>query len=217
MPTVDRVEEHAGVEVERALGDGAYGSGANRAACAERTEAPIDLVSPLRRPADPEVDKSAFAIDWEAQSATCPTGQAAYASAILEQAGRLVLKFAFPRPDCETCRLFDRCVHSKENGRSLTTSPYETYLRAARDRQETEAFQLLYRKRCRVEGKQSELVSHGLRETRYLGEDKRQFQRLWTAAAVNLKRLFKLAETRKVSLETALRSLNAGQRQTLPA
>ena len=98
----------------------------------------------------------------------------------------------------------------------MTTSPYEAYLRAARDRQETEVFQELYRRRCRVEGKQSELVKHGLRETRYLGEDKRQFQRLWIAAAVNLKRLFKLAETRKVSLETALRSLNTGQRQALP-
>jgi transposase len=217
MPTIERVEEHADVKVERALGDGAYGSGANRAACAERMEAPVDLVSPMRRPADPEVDKSAFTIDWEGKTATCPTGHTVPASAILAQAGRLVLKFAFPRPDCETCRLFDRCVHSQENGRSLTTSPYETYLRDTRERQKTEAFQLLYRKRCRVEGKQSELVSHGLRETRYLEEGKRQFQRLWIAAAVNLKRLFKLADTRQVSLETVLRSLNAGQRQALPA
>ena len=216
MPTVERVEDHAGVAVERVLGDGAYGSGANRAACAERTEAPIDLVAPLRRPSDPEVDKSAFAIDWQAQTATCPSGHTLPASAVLEQAGREVLKFAFPRQKCETCRLFERCVHSHVNGRSLTTSPYEAYLRAARERQETEAFQGLYRKRCRVEGKQSELVRHGLRETRYLEEDKRQFQRLWTAAAVNLKRLFKLAEVRKANLEAAFRSLNAGQRQALP-
>jgi hypothetical protein len=214
MPTVGRVEEHAGVRVEQVIADGAYGSGPNRAACAER-EAPIDLVSPMRRPADPQVDKSAFAIDWEAQTATCPSGHTVPTAAILEQAGRAVLKFAFPRSDCETCCLFERCVRSQEHGRSLTTSPYEAYLRAARDRQETQAFQRLYRQRGRVEGKQSELVKHGLRETRYLGEDKRQFQRLWIAAAVNLKRLFKLAEIHKVSLEAAFRSLNAGQRQVL--
>jgi len=170
----------------------------------------------MRRPADPEVDKSAFAIDWAAQTATCPTGETVSSAAVLEQAGRQVLKFLFPRPACETCRLFERCVHSQANGRSLTTSPYETYLRAARDRQETEAFQLLYRQRGRVEGKQSELVRHGLRETRYLGEDKRQFQRLWTAAAVNLKRLFRLADIRKANLEAAFRRLNAGQGQALP-
>jgi hypothetical protein len=216
MPTIERVEEHAGVTVERTLGDGAYGSGANRAACVERTAAPIDLVSPMRRPSDPEVDKSAFTIDWEGKTATCPTGYTVSAAAALKQDGRMVLKFEYPRPNCETCRLFERCVHSKENGRSLTTSPYETYLRDARERQKTEAFQLLYRKRCRVEGKQSELVNHGLRETRYLEEDKRQFQRLWIAAAVNLKRLFKLAEIRKANLEAAFRSLNAGLRQALP-
>jgi hypothetical protein len=178
-------------------------------------EAPVDLVSPMRRPADPEVDKSAFTIDWEGKTATCPTGHTVSAAAALQQDERMVLKFEYPRPNCETCRLFERCVHSKENGRSLTTSPYETYLRDARERQKTEAFQLLYPKRCRIEGKQSELVSHGLRETRYLEESKRQFQRLWIAAAVNLKRLFKLANTRQVSLGAAFRSVNAGQRQAL--
>lgn len=217
MPTVERVEEHAGVAVERILGDGAYGSGANRAACAERTEAPIELISPLRRPADPEVDKSAFAIDWEAQTATCPGGQTLSASAILEKEGREVLKFVFPRVDCEACRFFERCVHSKKKGRSLTTSPYETYLRTARDQQKTEAFQLLYRQRGRVEGKQSELVRHGLRETRYLGEDKRQLQRLWLAATVNLKRLFRLAETRTVDLGQVFERLNGNQRPFVPA
>jgi hypothetical protein len=215
MPTIARVEEHAEVEVERVLGDGAYGAGANRAACAERPDAPVDLVSPLRRPADPEVDKSAFQIDLEAQTATCPNGQTVSAAAVLAQDGRRVLKFAYPRATCATCCLFERCVHSQENGRSLTTSPYENYLSEARERQKTEAFQQLYRKRCRIEGKQSELVSHGLRETRYREAGQRQFQRLWLAAAVNLKRLFKLADTRKISLEVAFRRLNPAERPVL--
>jgi hypothetical protein len=215
MTTIARVEEHAEVKVERVLGDGAYGAGANRAACAERPDALVDLVSPLRRPADPAVDKSAFQIDMEGQTATCPSGQTVSAAAVFEQDGRRVLKFAYPRETCATCRLFERCVHSKENGRSLTTSPYETYLREARERQKTEAFQLLYRHRCRVEGKQSELVSHGLRETRYREEGQRQFQRLWLAAAVNLKRLFKLADTRKINLEAAFRRLDPGERHAL--
>src|SRR5271157_2104649 len=71
MPTIARVEEHAEVKVEQVLGDGAYGSGINRAACAERIDVPVDLVSPMRRPAVPEVDKSAFRIDAEGQTATC--------------------------------------------------------------------------------------------------------------------------------------------------
>jgi len=43
----------------------------------------------------------------------------------------------------------------------------------ARQRQETEEYKQLYRLRPRVEGKQAELVSHGLRNTRYLGKAKR--------------------------------------------
>ena len=63
--------------------------------------------------------------------------------------------------------------------------------------------------RSPIERKGAELVAHGLRHTRYLGQPKRQFQRLWLGAAVNLKRLFKLAEQRKVDLSAVLRQLNA--------
>jgi len=52
------------------------------------------------------------------------------------------------------------------------------------------------------------MVHHGLRDTRYLGQRKRQFQQLWTAAAVNLKRLFKLAATHKVDLATTFGRLS---------
>ena len=78
----------------------------------------------------------------------------------------------------------------------MTTSFYEDYLRAARQRQETDDFKQRYRLRPRIEGKQAELVSHGLRNTRYVGKSKRRLQQLWLAAAINLKRLFKLAEIR---------------------
>jgi hypothetical protein len=53
MPTVERVDTHAGVEVERVIGDGAFGSGDNRAACANHPSHPVDLVAPMARPADP--------------------------------------------------------------------------------------------------------------------------------------------------------------------
>jgi hypothetical protein len=82
----------------------------------------------------------------------------------------------------------------------VTTDDYEAYRRAARQRQDTDEFKALYRLRPKVERKQAELVEHGLRQTRYLGEAKRQFQRLWIAAGVNLKRLFRLAERRSLAL-----------------
>jgi hypothetical protein len=74
MPTITRVEQQAGVTVERLIGARAYGAGENRAACATHQDQPVDLVTPLARPDDPEVDKSAFAIDLAIQTATCPQG-----------------------------------------------------------------------------------------------------------------------------------------------
>jgi Transposase DDE domain/Transposase domain (DUF772) len=210
LPAIERVEEHVGVTVERAIVDGAYGSGKNRAACAERPDKPIDLLSPMRRPTDPEVDKSAFNIDDQAQTATCPKGQTVPASKIqTDPHGRIACTFVFERTICENCPWFSRCVRSQTTGRTVTTSFYEAYLQAARQRQQTDEFKQLYRLRPRIEGKQAELVSHGLRKTRYLGISKRRLQRLWLAAAVNLQRMFKLAEMRGCDLTILMPAFEA--------
>ena len=207
LPTIARVEQHAGVTVERLIGDGAYGSGANRAACATHQAHAVDLVAPLARPADPDVDKSAFTIDLAAQTATCPQGQTVTAPAGSPKLGLPTWRFTFPRATCAVCPLFKRCVKSQTAGRTVQTHPYEAHLQAARQRQETEEFKLTYRLRPAIERKQAELVAHGLRNTRYLGHPKRQLQRLWQAATVNLKRLFRLCASRKADLNTLLAHL----------
>ena len=203
MPTIERVEANAGVTVERVLGDGAFGSGENRAACARDPEHLIDLVAPLARPANPEVDKSAFQIDLAAQTATCPQGHTV-AGRTGTKGGQPMTKFTFARSDCEACSLFAKCVRSKEAGRTVQAGPYEAYLQAARVRQETGDFALLYRLRAAIERKIAELVALGMRGTRYVGESKRQLQRLWTGAVVNLRRLFSLAEVKGTDLSALL-------------
>lgn len=92
----------------------------------------------------------------------------------------------------------------KTAGQSVSTHPFEAYLRDARLRQQTDEFRERYRLRSAVERKQAELVQHGIRETRYLGHDKRQLQRLWTAAVVNLKRLLRLCKMRDQDLRKLL-------------
>jgi hypothetical protein len=115
--------------------------------------------------------------------------------------------FTFPRTTCEACPLFERCVHSKKTGRTVRTRAYEAYLQEARLRQETAEFDRFYRLRPAVERKIAELAQCGIRETRYVGEPKRQLQRLWTGAAVNLRRLFYLAEKEKLDLGLLLSRL----------
>ena len=207
LPIIKRVEAQTGVTVERAIGDGAYGSGKNRAACDNYPDHVVDLVSPLAQPSDPEVDKSAFDIDLDTLTATCPQGHTVTGQRAGKQDGQQLWLFAFPRATCEACPLFKRCVRSKKTGRTVRTRAYETFLQAARLRQQTEEFDLLYRLRAAVERKIAELAQHGLRETRYLGEPKRQLQRLWTGAAMNLRRLFYLAEAQKVDLVLLLSHL----------
>jgi hypothetical protein len=203
LPIIKRVEAQTDVTVEQVIADGAYGSGKNRAACDNYDNEhgrSVDLVSPLAQPSDPEVDKSAFDIDLDTLMATCPQGHAVSGQRAGKQDGQQLWLFAFPRATCEACPLFERCVRSKKMGRTVRTRAYEAYLQAARLRQQTEDFDLLYRLRAAVERKIAELVQHGLRETRYVGEPKRQLQRLWIGAAMNLRRLFYLAEVQKVDL-----------------
>jgi len=207
LPIIERVEEQADVTVDRAIGDGAYGSGKNRAACDQYPDHAVDLVSPLAQPADPEVDKSAFHIDLEARTATCPQGHTVSGQPGGKEDGQDTWLFTFPRATCEACSLFDRCVRSKKTGRTVRTRAYEVYLQAARLRQQTAEFDLLYRLRAAVERKIAELVQRGIRGTRYVGEPKRQLQRLWTGAVVNLQRLFRLAETQEADLTTLLSRL----------
>ncbi len=191
---VERVEQQAGVEVERVIGDGAHGSGPNRAWCAEHHPHPIDLVAPLAQPRDPAVHKSAFQIDLGTGQATCPQEQTVIGKAGPREQGRPTWLFYFQREVCAVCPLFARCVRSRTAGRTVRTAPYESYLQAARQRQATPEFRDVYRVRARVERKQADLVHHGIRRTRYVGQAKRQLQRLWTGAAVNLKRLFTLGQ-----------------------
>jgi hypothetical protein len=72
---------------------------------------------------------------------------------------------------------------------------------------DTAEFKALYNPRSAVERIIRELVRHGLRRTRYIGERKRHLQRLWIAEAVNLKRLFTLAQARHRDLRIAVAAI----------
>jgi transposase len=190
IAVIDQVEEQTGVTVERTIADGAYGTGDNRADCAERD---TDLVSPLAVPHDAAVAKTAFTIDVPAHTVTCPQGHTLTTyTETKDKQGRLVKTFTFDRTTCEACPLFARCVHSKTQGRSITLHYHEDLLQAARQRQATDEFKDTYKLRPAVERKIAELAEHGAKQARYLGTVLSGLQAQWTGTVVNLKRLFKL-------------------------
>ena len=210
LPMVKSVEKCLEVKVERATGDTAYGSVGNRVKCSEQG---IDLVSPVAVAGDPEVAKTAFQIDEVAGKAACPQGQMSMVCReVKDDEGRKVKQFVFEREVCVACPLFKRCVKSKKSGRTVTLNYDEHVMNEARDRQGTAEYREAYRERPKVERKIAELVGHGLRQARYIGRRKKRLQALWTAAIVNLKRLFKLAKGDSALIGRALAKLSTGHR-----
>lgn len=205
LAVIEHVEEQAEVTVERAIADGAYGTGDNRAACVARG---TDLVSPLAVLPNPEVAKTAFAIDLSAHTVTCPQGQTTSTQRRThDDQGRRVSAFFFDRKTCEACPLFEHCVHSHARGRSIVLNYHEGLLQAARQRQQTDEFKELYTQRPAVERKIAELSGHGAKLARYLGKLKNLLQAQWTGAVVNLKRLFKLFNGDPVQMRQVLSGL----------
>lgn len=212
-PMIGGVEEHYDMEVVASTGDGAYGSGDNRAECAEKG---IDLISPLAEPRK-GLGKSQFQIDLEKAQVTCPEGHTTSKwNWAKDQKGRKVRRFQFPAEGCLNCPRYQECVGERKRGRKITLHYHEAHLIAARERQKTESFREAYRIRSKVERKIAELVSHGLRQARYIGPEKTEVQALWTGAAVNLKRLFKLAKTAGIHLREVADKLSVCGDQAIP-
>jgi len=174
---------------EEQLVDAGYISGANLARSQERG---IDLIGPVPKAQSPQarmpdgLTQDQFRVDQEANVAICPAGQTSNHGIQLRSGGT---QFRFRKAICQTCPFRSRCCSGK-SGRTITISPHRHLLQAARARQETEDFKVLYRKhRGGVEGCLSAIVrGHGIRKKRYIGSAKGHLQAMFTGVAVNLRR-----------------------------
>lgn len=212
-PVTDGVEEHSGLQVGGATGDGAYGTGDNRAEFARKG---IDLISPLAE-SHSRLGKSHFHIDLEKHEVTCPQGcMTSHWTWAKDVKKRKVRRFRFSETVCLGCPRHKECVGEGKKSRTVILHYHESHLIAARERQKTREFQETYPIRSKVERKIAELVRHGLRQARYIGREKKELQALWTGAAVNLKRLFKLAKGDTRRLRDAIDSLLARGGQAMP-
>jgi len=126
-----------------------------------------------------------FEIDLEQGLATCPAG----VEVAPKSRGAKQIRFYFPAETCISCPLHARCCLGSK-GRSLGVSYEYPLLQAVRARQKTDAFLEDYHlHRSGVEGCISTLVrGTGARNSRYIGNSKRQLQALFSGSALNLKR-----------------------------
>lgn len=170
------------------VADKAYGAAATRRTLqARRAETVIK--------APPEVNstggfpKSAFDVDLDAGTATCPAG---VTTSAWKANGKGTVRFRFPKAACAGCSLRERCT-SSPRGRTLTVSRDEELLAEARARQRTEGFLAVYNGvRPTVERVISRLTRRGGRKARYRGTERVAAQLTLKATAENLARMLNL-------------------------
>jgi transposase len=176
----------------------------------------IDLFGPTRpdtswqAQSEEGLDRLQFAVDWEAQSVTCPADQRSVVWAEgLSQEGTQVVRVHFSPAACRICELRPRCTRGLKRGLTLRLQTVHEALRQARQREQTAEFWAAYRKRAGVEGTISQALRvGGIRRSRYIGLAKTHLHCVATATAINLFRAINwlnevpLAATRTSRLAT---------------
>src|SRR5215213_2313243 len=145
LELVAQTEANTGCTVDETMGDCAYGSGETRQAFAEAGRTIIAKV-----PASTNQDcfpKTAFVLDLEASSATCPAGQTTQDFKPNPTGGG---QFRFAATVCAACPLRAQCVRGS-GGRTVAVHPQERLLQAARAFQASPAFADYRRRRQIVE------------------------------------------------------------------
>lgn len=154
---------------------------------------PVPLDSAWQAHTADAFDIACFAVDWDAQIVTCPTGQTSRAwKPTHKQHGQDVIHVEFDRQTCATCPVRARCTKSKTTGREVTLRPreYHIALQTARQRQTTPEFKAAYTARSGIEGTLSQGIRVcELRQARYRGQTKTRLQNVLIATALNLLRV----------------------------
>ena len=169
----------------RALGDSAYGTGAARAALADRKHAAVIKPIPLRTPVPGGFTSDDFHIDFDARTVTCPDNRTVK---IRPSGGASFEKY------CHSCSLADQCTTAKR-GRKLTISEHEHHLRAARAIACTPEWQAEYRLHRPMVERSIAWLTRGNRKVRYRGVTKNDHWLHHRSAALNLRRLLTMGLT----------------------
>jgi transposase len=179
LDLVEQTEANTGCAVEETMGDCAYGGGETRQAFAD---AGRTLVAKVPTPSNQGCfPKTAFVLDLDATSATCPAGQTTRDFRPSPTGGG---QFRFAASVCAVCPLRAQCVRGV-SGRTVAVHPQERLLQEARAFQASPAFDKYRRRRQMVEHRIARLVQLGIRQARDVGTPKIRFQLLMAAAVAN--------------------------------
>lgn len=135
-----------------------------------------------------------FEIDWANHSVTCPQGHVSVAwLPQQDRYGNQLISVKFARQTCLDCAARPLCTAGDVVGRRLTLHPEAEHkaLQAARQAQQTAEWKAEYEARAGIEGTLSQGIrAFELRQSRYIGPAKTHLQRILTAAAINIERVY---------------------------
>ncbi len=186
LPEIQARLAERDVSPEEQYVDQAYVSGTR---LAESAEAGINLIGPVAQENGPcEFKLSDFTADVEQRQATCPGGQEAVQWTVRHRPdGSLAFTAHFGK-QCATCSFRPRCTTAVK-GRTITIHEHHDLVVARREEMGTTEFWQKMKRRPPIEGTISQLMRQGARRARYRGRRKVNLQLVFTAVAVNLKRL----------------------------
>jgi transposase len=163
-----------------------------------QTKYGITLVTPMLADTSPQAragagfERTAFAIDFDAQHATCPQGRTSSSWNPVTQRGTPTIVITFSQTDCGPCPVRELCTTSASRRRQLTVHTRQVHQAqlATRATAATKDFQARYALRAGVEGTIRQGVAiTGMRRARYRGLDKTRMEHTYAAVALNLIRL----------------------------
>jgi hypothetical protein len=191
LALVEQTEAQAGVAVEAAVGDCAFGDSGTRRAFADAGRRLVAKV-PQRR-SQRHFPKEDFRIDLAAMTCACPAGQVCRTVVTIGSGTRYgapdapLRAFRFDAAVCEPCPLRASCVRAKPGrGRLVMLHPQEATLQDARAFQRSAAFAPYRQLRQVAEHRLARLMQLGVRQARYVGRAKTLGQLLLAATVANL-------------------------------
>ena len=191
LELVEESEASAGVPVDEAMGDAAYGDGGARQDFADAGRKLVARVP--GRPNRKHCPKDDFVIDLGAGTCTCPAGQVTRQLAPMATRTDLTGRtyklegFRFDGAVCDACVLRPQCVAARPGiGRTVRRHPQEALLQEARALQKSPAFAEYRQLRVVVEHRLARLFQLGIRQARYFGRAKTKFQLYLAATVANL-------------------------------
>jgi hypothetical protein len=166
--------------------DQAYVSGTS---LADSEAQGINLVGPIGPETGPKAFKlSDFEVDLAEKKATCPAGQTAERwSQHQRPDGSTEYRFYFGQ-QCADCCQRDECTEAKA-GRTITYHEHHPLVEKRRAEMKSDEFKTAMKRRAPVEGTISQVARAGGRYARYRGLRKVNLQLVFTAVAINLRRL----------------------------